>query len=276
MTLIIGMSKPEGIYVSVDFRLTNPITGAIYSDDSNKCLRVDYVPLEGGLRALLAFTGVGHIDGTPTLTWIRETLRGEPDTPDQSIQLLRERLNRDAASLRQPLIINILGLHGTRRFFGALSNMPSPPRARVLPEFQYVMQEVNASFMFTNGSGATTAIADDKLKRAQALLDIMPRAPMDYMKLLAIVNRRVAALRTSVSPFCHVHFISAVDQFGHSSHVFSEKGEVAPFSLEILFGGIDITQFTSDLRDQVEALSRGVVPPTRTTEEMNRGLQRRP
>jgi hypothetical protein len=36
---------------------------------------------------------------------------------------LRERLDRDFAPLRQPLIVNVLAIHGSRRYFGGLSNL---------------------------------------------------------------------------------------------------------------------------------------------------------
>jgi len=276
MTLILGMSKPEGIYVSVDYRVSNPQTGVIYNDSSSKCLRVDYPPLNEGFKALLAFTGVAQLGSTPTLTWIRETLRGEVEFPDQSMQHLRERLNRDFARLRQPLIINILGVQGDRRFFGGLTNLRSPTRP-VMTEFGYVMQEVSTSFLFTNGRGAIVAQADEKLIKMNTLLGVKPRSVMDHMKLLSIVNRRVAASDRSVSPFCHVSFISAVDEFSHTSHAFTQKGEEVPFEMPILLGGIDLTDMMRDFHDRTSAMREGgPPPPEKTPHEINERLKRRP
>jgi hypothetical protein len=166
VTLILGMSKPEGIYLCVDYRLTDSQTGALVDDAATKCLTIQYPPLPGGTKALIAFTGVAHLsDGTPTMTWIRETLRGESDLPDQSLAHLRARLDRDYGGMRQPLIINILALHGERRFFGGLS----------MSTFGYLMQEVDTSFLFANGQAATKAFADEKLAKMQSLLGIVPR-----------------------------------------------------------------------------------------------------
>ena len=126
MTLILGMSKPEGIYMCVDYRITNANTRAVIDDSSAKCLTVHYAPLGNGTKGLLAFTGLAVLpDGTPTLTWLRETLRGEPELPDQSMAHLRARLDRDFGPLRQPLIVNFLGLHEDKRFFGGMSNWAS-------------------------------------------------------------------------------------------------------------------------------------------------------
>src|ERR1700748_3500493 len=97
VTLIIGMSKPEGIYLSVDYRITNSSTREIINNTAIKSLMIHYSPTDnGGPRVLLAFTGLAELpDGTPTLTWIRETLRGEDEVIDQSMNHLRKRLNRD-------------------------------------------------------------------------------------------------------------------------------------------------------------------------------------
>lgn len=276
MTLIMGMSKPEGIYVCVDYRVTDPRTGVIVDDASSKCLRVDYPPLPNGFKALLAFTGVAYLGKTPTLTWLRETLRGEAELPDQSMTHLRERLNRDFARLRQPLIVNILGVHGDRRFFGGLRNVKNGTRLSMMSEFGYVMQEINDQFLFANGSGAIAARADDKLRKINALLGVKPRSVLDHMKLLAIVNRRVAAVDPSVSPFSKVSFISAGEPFSSTSHSFTERGEEVPFEMPLLLGGIDLTDFTRGFHERVQMLKAGITPlPEQTAEEMNKDLKRR-
>lgn len=268
MTLILGMSKPEGIYVCVDYRITDLRTKRILSDTANKCLTIHYPPLENGVKGLLAFTGTAtYSDGTPTMTWIRETLRGEAEVPDQSMAHLRARLDRDFAPLRRPLIINFLGLHGTKRFFGGLSNVSS---SGILPSFGYVMSEVDASFLFTNGQGAIKAIADDKLARMRSLLGVRPRKVMDHMKLLAIVNRRVASSDPTVSPFCKVSFINADDKNSPASHAFVEHGETIPFEMPLLLGGIDLTYLT----DQIQRMRSG--EGSLDTDVINQHLQRRP
>ncbi len=78
MTLILGMSKPEGIYLSVDYRVTNAKTRERIDDESIKSLVIQYPPINGGPKFLLGFSGLAKLrDGTPTLTWIRQTLRGD-------------------------------------------------------------------------------------------------------------------------------------------------------------------------------------------------------
>jgi hypothetical protein len=277
MTLILGMSKPEGIYVCVDYRITDARTSAIVDDAATKCLTVHYPPLPGGTKALLAFTGVAVLpDGTPTMTWIRETLRGESELPDQSLAHLRDRLDRDYARLRQPLIINILALHGERRFFGGLSNLRAVSPPSLLSSFGYMMQEVDTNFLFANGQAAARALADEKLAKMQSLLGVVPRKVDDYMRLLAIVNRRVAARERSVSPFCKVSFINADDRFSATSQAFVEHGETVPFEMSIILAGIDLTDIAHRLSEAVHtARSGGAFAPSLDPAEMNEQLKRR-
>src|SRR6266487_1386171 len=187
MTLILGMSKPEGIYLSVDYRVTDARTGQLIDDASTKSLTIHYPPLnDGGPKVLLAFTGLALLpDGTPTLTWIRETLRGESEVIDQSMAHLRERLNRDIAKLRLPLIINLLVLERERRLFGGLTNLRRPPTGgvAVMPRFEYVMNELDDWLIFANGSGAQRLYQDGHFARLQPHLGIVPRLPMNHMKL---------------------------------------------------------------------------------------------
>ena len=48
MTLILGMSKPEGIYLSVDYRVTNQKTHELIDDESVKFLTAHYPPPKSG------------------------------------------------------------------------------------------------------------------------------------------------------------------------------------------------------------------------------------
>jgi len=278
VTLILGMSKPEGIYICVDYRVTHSVTGEILDDSSVKSLQINFPPLENGAKALLSFTGIAELpNGTPTLTWIRETLRGEAEYPDQSLTHLHNRLNRDFARLRRPLVVNILVTHGEKRFFGGLSNIRSLNPFQLLPSFGYAMQEVNQEFLFANGSGANIAFADAKMNKMKSLLGTKPRSIEDHMKLLSIVNRRVAALDPKVSPFCCVSFINANDSFSPTSRTFAEPGENPPSGRPILLAGLDLTDFMEEAMEAFKAMQDGA--PTlreRTIEERNEQLKRRP
>lgn len=278
MTLIIGASKPEGIYLSVDYRVSDG-RGVVVDDGSSKCLTVHYPPPPSGLVALFGFTGIALLpDGTPTLKWLRETLRGEAETPDASMAHLRERLDRDFGHLRQPLIVNVLALNraDNRRFCGGFSNIrkgATTPRS----SFGYAMDVVDTSFLFVNGSGATVAVADDKLKKAIALLGVTPRKVQEFMKLLALVNRRVAARDTRVSPFCHVHFLGATAEHPPQSQIFAEARETVPFEMPVILFGIDMTDMAARLVQSLkqQKLTGEFGPPLFTSDEANEQVRRR-
>src|ERR1035441_5617819 len=282
VTLIIGMSKPEGIYLSVDYRVTNARTREIINNTSIKSLAIHYPPVDnGGPKVLLAFTGLAELpDGTPTLTWIRETLRGEGEVIDQSMSHLRKRLNSDIAPLGSPLIINLLVLERYRRLFGGFTNLRIPPPGGnpVTPGFKYIMNQLTDWTIFANGSGAQRLMKDGHFARLQPHLAIIPREPMNHMNLLAGMNRRVAAKDDTVSPFCQVSFIPSGTRFGPTSHAFTEQGETVPFEMPLIIAGIDTTEWTREFRRNSEAVFSGEISklPEISNEKLNEQMKRRP
>ena len=282
VTLIIGMSKPEGIYLSVDYRVTNSQTHELVDDASTKSLTIHYPPLDnGGPKVLMAFTGLATLpDGTPMLAWIRQTLRGETEVIDQSMSHLRARLNRDIAPLRTPLIINLLVLERYRRLFGAFTNLRITPLGQhiISPKFGYIMNQLTDWTIFANGSGMHRLLKDGHFARLQPHLGVVPRKPMNHMKLLAVMNRRVASKDRSVSPFCHVSFINSSDRFQPISHTFTERGESVPFEMPFLLAGIDMTDSMREFMRNSQAFFRGEISelPQNDIEQMNEWLKRRP
>jgi hypothetical protein len=276
VTLILGMSKPEGIYMSVDFRLSDSKTRECLDDASVKFLTVQYPPDEGGPTAVFGYTGLAMLpDGTHVGDWLRETLRGRTELIDASMQHLLERLDRDLARYRVSLIVNILVLAGERRYSGGFSNVNADGTIR--PSFGYLLQDVtDEPGVFVNGSGAQRVIDDGHFEMLRQQVAVRPRHPHNHMKLLATVNRRVAKVESSVSPHCQVIFISADDRFSGGSMAYLERGESVPFRYPTILMGIDLSyvaeqfnKFASDSRDGSGddfALDR---------DEVNRNLKRR-
>lgn len=242
MTLLIAMSKPDGLYLSADFRVTR--SGRSESEQAIKFLTVHFA-LKDGPRALMGFTGLAELsDGTGVGDWLRETIRGEDQSFDQTMSHLLGRLNRDLRKYRAALIINILAVHGTRRFFGGFSNVRqfSPQgNAGLTKEFGYRMHELDQSYCFFNGSGAATAVKLGLHELVKSQLDVVPRKTHDHLKLLATVNRRVAAVDKTVSPHSHVTFLPGSDRFSPTSHTFREADDPSiPFRMPLITQGIDL------------------------------------
>lgn len=201
------MSKADGLYLSVDHRVSQLRAGRyeIVDDETAKHLLVLYPPENLGPRFLFAFTGIAHApDGTPTGDWVRETLRGDMEqTVNDSLTHLRERLDRDYAPRRQYLQVMMLAQHGNQRVYGGFSNLTDASTMHVGTRFVYFMEDItNRPMLFAAGSG------EDGVRRRYAYLqpqlDVWPRRTVDHMRLLATVNRQVAAEEPTVSPSASV------------------------------------------------------------------------
>jgi hypothetical protein len=278
MTLIIGMSKAEGIYMCVDYRVTDGRSGRTLDDAAPKHLQVHYPPLDNGPKALFGYTGVAVLpDGTRTGDWLRETLRGESEVIDASMAFLGERLNRDFARFRQALMVNVLVTEPSgRRLFGGFTNLRKSAFGTVVdPEIHYVMQELDEPFLFFNGSGAFHI---DRESRAllERQLRVWPNRPQDHMKLLGIINRRVAARERSVSPFSHIAYINGDNRTQPQSMASIEHGETVPTQFPMLLAGIDLSVMMGQTMGRFEALKADMPPPPEPdVEEVNRQLRRR-
>jgi hypothetical protein len=189
VTLILGMSKPEGIYLSADYRLTKSATGEFVDDSAVKLLSVHY---PGGTKAMLAYTGIAMLDdGTPVGVWLRETLRGRSEPFDMSMAHLYERLKRDFAKYRQHVIVNaiVMGGDGRRRWGGFTNQKASGYISR---DFNYEMNEYTEPGAFASGSPAVKAEANGLFDSVKDQLKVRPRHVRDHMNMLAAVTRRVA------------------------------------------------------------------------------------
>jgi len=281
MTLLLGMSKAEGIYMSTDYRVTNARSGTLIDDSAIKFLTVHYPPDGAGPKVLFGYTGVAILrDGTPTGQWLRETLRGVSESFDDSMAHLRERLDRDVTPMRVGLIINVLVLQGERRFAGGFTNLEKSDRSslKLKKSFSYSLQELTEPFVFVNGSGGVQVLADRHLDLVRSQLGVRPRKPMDHMNLLAQVNRRVAALNQTVSPYCHVAFVNADDTTSPTSHAFVEGIESVPFDMPFLLFGLDLSdEFRGLMERSQEFFKTGKpMPESDSVEEINKRIQRRP
>jgi hypothetical protein len=225
MTLILGLSKPEGIYLSVDYRVTGKQLTAgqeqamVLDHAAVKHLRVDYPAhhadpnqwsSEIGPAALFAYTGLAEYGPRWSRTkigdWLRETIRGESDSLQASLEHLKNRLNRDLAKFREGLILGALVIDGERRYFIEISNYPNADQP-----FEIEMMEPGRPFAFAGGSAVDLVRRHGHLDRLEKELGTVRRKPAYDMKLLAVTNRRVADadLEGRVSPYCFVSFVSA-------------------------------------------------------------------
>ncbi len=224
MAMIITMSRPEGIWQSADQRVT--VRGQIKDDTTPKQLHVVCPPMPGGPQILLAFTGLAEFsDGTPTLQWIRETLRGASRQVMPMLDHVRDRLTRDlgaSALWQNPLVLSGGIFEGEKRFYVELRNV-HPKTWTPIKKFEYVVVEVTEPTFFIGGSGLSGVSRKDiELLRRQSR--IRPAKWGDHLGLLAAVNRRTAQKVKDVSPWCQAAFLSTETQ-GVQVKQFAKPGE---------------------------------------------------
>jgi hypothetical protein len=101
---------------------------------------------------------------------------------------------------------------------------------------------------------------------------------MNHMNLLAVINRRVASKDKTVSPFCHVTFVSSDNQMSPISHSFKERGESTPFEAPVIAYGLDIMEMTHIWWGPGhERLLKGQTsPPSIDNKEIDKRINRKP
>ena len=220
----------------------------IKDDVTSKQLTIHCPPiLGGGPKILLAFTGLAEMpDGTPTVQWIRETIRGEQRFIMPMIEHLRDRLTRDVGKSRLwrvelTLIGGVLEADG-RRGYLQLSNVIDPITRQTGREFRYLLNEMPEP-VFMAGGGGQRYIARRDAKLVVQQSKIRPAKWEDHMGLLAAVNRRTAARvpDKSVSPWCHVTSVG-VDGEATVGRSFHGPGEPAPVMIDTVVSGLDFTE----------------------------------
>jgi hypothetical protein len=273
MTLIITMIRPEGIWQSVDRRVTK--AGKVVDDAAPKQLHIKCTPLDAnGPQVMLGFTGLAEMpDGTPTLQWTRETLRGETRTIMATFDHLRDRLTRDLGSSRlwkNPLVFSGGIFEGDKRLYAEVRNV-DPKTWQMTRKFEYAIREVTEPMIFVGGSGLSGVTKED-LDLLVTQARIRPAKWEDHLGLLAAVNRRTAEnmKKKTVSPWCAASFLAKGKDGVHTKH-FGEPGEpAAPPGIPFLLGGIDAFEMTTGLQQHMERVRKGSSEPMPDHEEAGR------
>lgn len=276
MTLILGLSKPDGVYLSVDYRVTNEDTGEILDDYAVKFLTVQYWPEGAGPKVLFAYTGLAQLwGGMPVGRWLRETLRGETETIDQSMELLMTKLNQSIAPFGKGLCILGAVVAGGSRYLVQITN--TTDWKTIEPKFAFIqplaLDGYGSSFFAGSGQAGLIAGGYRELLKSQA--GVRPRRAWEHMNLLATINRRVAEADPGgpVSPYCHVTYMGDEDDWTPRCQAFYERGEEpVPFSLPMIVYGIDVTNVMDQMMGAVERDEH----PTLDPDQIRRNLKRRP
>lgn len=252
MTLIMTMIRPEGIWQSADNKVTR--SGRTIDDERPKQLHIICPPLPGGPQLLLAFTGLAELfDGSPTIQWARETLRGEQRFIMPMLEHLRDRLSRDVGRSylwNNPLLFSGGIFEGDKRFYMEIRNA-EPKTWKPKREFDLVVCEFTEPIVFITGSGEQAVSREDRAL-LQAQSRIRPAKWEDHLGLLAAVNRRTANTlakkgQKSVSPWCSASYISHNEEGSHQKNFSNPREPKGPQYIESLLAGLDLHELSKPL-----------------------------
>ncbi|MFA4084802.1 hypothetical protein ONA92_24185 [Mycobacteroides salmoniphilum] len=273
MTLILGISASNAICMSVDYQVTDSRTRVTIDPAAVKTLRLQVGFEEDALKVLIGYAGLAQLWGEmPTGRWLREVLRGPNQSFDELMQHLLAQLNLKITPFGQPLIIRILaigGKNGEWRYLGGFSNLG--PGCTQNAKFAYEMLQIGVGPYFAHGSGAAVVEAGGYLDALRAHVAIPDHSTEEHMRLLATINRQVAEVESTVSPYCNVTCVGAENQWVPQSQAFLEKGETVPFSAPFIFNGIDLTY----MAEEGAKFAMDSTPPDFNEKRMQRELKRR-
>lgn len=269
MTLIMTILRPEGIWQSSDHRVT--AGGRVKDDETPKQLLVLFTPDPLGPRMILGFTGLAIMsDGTPTLQWIRETVRGVQRSPTDMVGHLSERLKRDHCARkhwREPLLIVGGLLEGDKRFLCRVHNLASMDDWRTHREATHQIEQIDFTGVLALGSGARYISDADRALLEQQVMR-KPARWGHHLGLLAGVNRRTAERTSTVSRSCRVHGITPEETM--QGRFFRPGESPAPEVLETLLCGVDISEISRLMVDANRDLRPGEIPRAPDSEEAGR------
>ncbi len=278
MTLILTLMRPgEGIWQTVDARITR--AGQPIDDFASKQLTVH--SWDGTL--IVSYTGAAELrSGERMFDWLRSTLRGENRTSENHVLHLQERITRDfgrSSIWRHPLIFNIVGVLGTRpdpnmplenrrmvRWRLTNEIWPEGPQkpTRVVRDFELFVEWVDQPRGWADGSGIRPLerlVHDIGLLRRATT--VRPNKPLDYLGLLAAVNRRIAPRsNNTVSPWCSGTYMPEIGQELRSI-IYTERGDPQgpPRGTESIVMGFDTTDLMRHMQTELRNRQLGLPPP---------------
>jgi hypothetical protein len=273
MTLTMTIVAPWGVWQSSDHCLTNPRTKRPMQDSSVKHIAV----LCPDGAALIAYTGLGGVPDIPgpgqllsISDWVREILRGETRSLDNTLIFLRERATETLGPLvssqqiphtfvigaflqGQPWIIQIRNFHSTK------SNEMSPPTN----QFITLAQRIGSNPLICI-AGTKEAVSPVNTAKLAEVATRKPRLPKHYRALLAKINCQASTHRCYgrfVSPSCCTSFMPPAGEPIESEFHRAKPDERKPMVVPLLVFGVDTTETSRALIETMRLLHPSLTVP---------------
>ncbi len=263
MTFTVTLVNQHGIWQSSDLRITDPKTGQLVDDFSIK--QLSFRCPDGA--ALLTYSGAGSVGGVQVSDWIRQFLRGETRTVDQTLIQIREHATRDLGPLL--LKLKIKHMFNVGAFLGGVPwivqirnfQVSRAGEGPVEREFQTSARKVTDGAGFVVPWPCILSMAD--LAKLVKISDKRPRKPSEFSDLLGEVNLRTArSYRQLVSERC-VTTYQPPSGDGLQTYVHNAPKRANPIVPGDLLFGIDVTEIARALA----ARPHGVPIPEQTFQE---------
>ena len=267
LTLNLTIVNPWGIWQCSDHRLTNTVTRKVEDDYSIKHL---ILRCPDG-AALLAYAGAGRINSLDLSDWLREILRGESRTFDQTCIHIRESSTRDLAPLLRVEKIRHMFSIGAflqgQPWAVQIRNFDPAAGSVILDRFDTIAKPIsNGGQGFIFPDDPVAVVLSDQ-KRLMTAATRKPREPKEFSKLLASINHRSAATTVgrTISPGCITTYMPPTcEPFMVDFH--RTTGAPKPLIVPFLLFGVDLTEMHSVLTQDTaieEAGKRSVLPRNR-------------
>jgi len=192
MTLLLGIVAKWGLWQSSDHRLVELPSGKVISDESMKHLGV--TACDGA--AVITYTGFGRVGTVDVSDWLRKTLRGEDRPLEELAETIAARASATfgASALRHRIVHYFIATAYLRGepFVVAIANTESLfGVGKPTQQFKvHPIRVVDPVPLYAGGGALAVTRADRALLRD--VCRRRPRAPADFLGLLAAVNRRAA------------------------------------------------------------------------------------
>lgn len=255
MTLNQTIINRWGAWQSSDHRTVDLTNGQVIDDYSVK--QVILRCPDGA--ALLAYAGASRMSLGGAVVevsdWIREMLRGETRTLDQSLILIRENATRDLAPA--------LRAKGILHMFSIAAFLAGQPWAVQIRNFTLkdlvLLDHFETAGMKVPDSGLGFVYGDPRAinlrhgEKLMALAKRKPRQPKEFRNALASMNRRVAETpsgRRTISPGCFSSYMPPKGE-PFESEVHGVKAAPGPLIIPTLLFGIDLTDIQRTMLQQM-------------------------
>ncbi|SEC35721.1 hypothetical protein [Streptomyces sp. KS_5] len=272
MTLVITLVTPHGVWASTDHRLTAHPDGSVITDSSVKHV---IIRCPDG-SALVSYTGLGRVGQLDVSNWMREVLRGETRSVNESLIDLREQATARIGSQAKSLDIRHAFLAGAflneRPWAVAITNATPPTGSSpgsIKSTFETSAMLAERSVVFAEGSGRDAIVQADR-ELLHRVSDRKPRRPEDFMRLLGDVSRRAAESghpgARLVSRSCSVVFMPpSGDDVKQEWYGPEEERALAPAGFSHMLFGIDLGEMARPMIELSQALWNGDI----TEEDFN-------